>query len=55
MQPICLYDFTIKLLNHDYLNFSTRHMLGPDNNNFINENYFSVKVLDTNEEIRNNN
>ena len=26
-QPICLYDFTVKTLSHDCLNFSTRHML----------------------------
>lgn len=24
-QPICLYDFTVKKLSHDCLNFSTRH------------------------------
>ena len=23
---VCMYDFTIKLLDHDYLNFSTRHL-----------------------------
>ena len=25
-QPFCLYDFTVKTLSHDCLNFSTRHM-----------------------------
>ena len=24
--PICLYDFTVKTLSHDCLNFSSRHM-----------------------------
>ena len=29
-QPICLYDFTVKTMSHDCLNFSTRHMVKPN-------------------------
>lgn len=37
-QPICLYDFTVKTLSHDCLNFSTRHMT-EQAHRFIDLNY----------------
>lgn len=30
--PICLYDFTTKVLDHDHLVFSTRHLIPPESN-----------------------
>ena len=34
-QPICIYDFTVKTLSHDCLNYSTRHMSIEGKENFI--------------------
>ena len=38
-QPICLYDFTVKNLQHDCLIFSTRHMQQDGVECFVDENY----------------
>ena len=44
-QPICLYDFTVKTLSHDCLNFSTRLMNGGFDQ-YANCNYLdSIKNL----------
>ena len=40
-QPICLYDFTVKNLQHDCLNFSTRHMIGDGMSAWVDDNYIS--------------
>jgi len=37
-QPFCLYDFTLKTLSHNCLNFSTRHM-SSNRESFFMENY----------------
>lgn len=42
-QPICLYDFTVKNLQHDVLNFSTRHMQNEGVDSFIDDNYITRK------------
>lgn len=39
-QPICLYDFTVKNLSHELLNYSTRHLTEDGRDAFINNNYF---------------
>ena len=47
-QPICNFDFTIRLLNHDHLNFSTRHLASKEGwATYINDRYFSLEKLDT--------
>jgi len=52
-QPICNYDFTVRLLDHDHLIFSTRHLSGRGNwNRYVNENYFSLQVLDQDDYFR---
>ena len=38
-QPLCLYDFTVKTLQHDCLNFSTRHISENGEAGFILLNY----------------
>jgi len=40
-QPICLYDFTVKGLSHDCLNFSTRHISEEGRSSYINYNYIT--------------
>lgn len=45
-QPICLYDFTTKVLAHDSLVFSTRHLL-ENKDHYIDENYFSESRIET--------
>ena len=47
-----MYDFTIKLLDHDYLNFSTRHLGEYDKSPFIDEDYFNAAKIDTDKNIR---
>ena len=42
-QPICLYDFTVKTLSHDCLNFSTRHLTQSGPESFIERNYIGNK------------
>ena len=37
--PICLYDFTVKSVTHDCLNFSTRHMNRANLHRFVNYRY----------------
>ena len=54
-QPICLYDFTVKHLNHDYLSFSTRHLGHSMPSEYIDEDYFSLEKIDTDDEIRQRN
>lgn len=41
-QPICLYDFTVKLMSHDCLNFSTRHLNYDGKAKYIDFDYFKV-------------
>lgn len=41
-QPICLYDFTVKTMSHDCLNFSTRHMAQDGKSKYIDTNYIKV-------------
>ena len=41
-QPICLYDFTVKTMSHDCLNFSTRHMAENGKHKYIDTDYIKV-------------
>ena len=50
-----MYDFTIKLLDHDHLTFSTRHMGDFESSEYIIKNYFCDAVIDTDLEIRKRN
>ena len=43
-QPICIYDFTVKTMSHDCLNFSTRHMTHGGKSKFIDSNYIRKPV-----------
>lgn len=41
MQPICLYDFTLRTLTHDLLNYSTRHITEHGKHSYVNSSFFS--------------
>ena len=43
-QPICIYDFTIKTMSHDCLNFSTRHLTQGGKSRYIETNYIKKPV-----------
>ena len=40
-QAICIYDFTVKNLQHDCLNFSTRHITKEGKQKYVIEDYIN--------------